>query len=209
MRSNWKLQVGNYKLFRGARSGFAREIPCFNKTGFTLIEVLIVMLVLVTVGSIILSIFIIALIGASKTRNQQIVRENGNFAISQITRQIQYAKRFNYVLVGSEPEGDMLSDCVGSPAEDYTAVSVASFDNTDMVFACVDIPDGTETITTIASQGASLINTNRVHVASCYFTCQQNSVAEPPTIGIHLELAPIANQENPVIFDASVVPRNF
>lgn len=177
--------------------------------GFTLIEVLVVMLVLVTVGSIILSIFIIALTGASKTRSQQIVRENGNSAISQITRQIQYAKRFNYVQVGGEGEGNTFSDCVGSDVEKYTAVSISSFDDNDTLFACVDVPDGTETVRTIASQGATLVNTKKVFVKECYFTCQQNSIAEPPTIGIHLELTPLNSQKNPVTFDASVVPRNF
>jgi type II secretory pathway pseudopilin PulG len=177
--------------------------------GFTLIEVLIVMLVLVTIGSIILSIFVIALTGASKTRNQQIVRENGNFAISQISKQIQYAKQFKYVQVGDDTSGDQLTNCVGSSAEKYTAVSVTSFDDTDAVFACVNIPNGANTVATIASAGASLVNTNKVYVHDCYFTCKQDSIAEPPTIGIHLEIAPNATKKNPVLFEASIVPRNF
>lgn len=196
------------KFYLSKRMGWKFDTRSMD-IGFTLIEVLVVMLVLVTVGSIILSIFIIALTGASRTRNQQLVRENGNFVISQITRQIQYAERFNYVQVSDVGENNILSDCVGSSIEKYSGVSISSFDGNDTLFACTDIPDGEGTVTTIASQGASLINTKKVYVESCYFTCQQNSTAEPPTIGIHLELTPITNKKNPVIFDTSVIPRNF
>lgn len=175
--------------------------------GFTLIEVLIVMLVLVTVGSIILSIFVIALTGAAKTRNQQIVRENGNFAISQITRQIQYAKGFNYVQIGSDVSGTRLLECTEGADTEFSAVSVVSFDESDTIFACMNIPD-TDSMT-IASQGASLINVNKVEVKECYFTCQQSTLAESPTIGVYMELAPINSKTNPIIFDASIVPRNF
>jgi type II secretory pathway pseudopilin PulG len=187
--------------------------------GFTLIETLIVMLILVTIGSIILSIFIIALTGTSKTRNQQIVRENGNSAIAQITRQLQYAKTFNYVRL--DDGGEEKTDClIGSPDEEsirYEAVSVSSFEDEETILACVDIPAGETSVATIASVSASvsspldasLVNIKKVKVVDCYFTCKQQSLSETPTFGVYLKLSSLINENNAVLFETTIVPRNF
>ena len=64
--------------------------------GFTLIELLVVMGVLAIMGGVILSIFFSVLRGTNKTNQLIIVRQNGNYAISQMSKIIRNAKRLEY-----------------------------------------------------------------------------------------------------------------
>ena len=198
---------------------FNRHKMISKSYGFTLVETLVVMLVLLTIGSIILSIFIIGLTGAAKTRNQQIVRENGNYALSQMARFLQFAKAFNYVdVVHDNNLEDQYSSCDPDDDTPYKAISVSTFEGDDAVFACTEIMSGGQPTDTIASFSAnlsdpnaatSLLNVDKVQLHGCHFTCRQESPGQPPTIGIHFELSSKNGKENPVIFETSIIPRNF
>lgn len=57
--NHWELQIGNYKLSRGARSGFVREIPFLRRRdGFTLIELLIVIVIIGILSTLVIANFV-------------------------------------------------------------------------------------------------------------------------------------------------------
>ncbi len=67
------------------------------RKGFTLVELLVVILVIFIVGGIIMSILYSAFRGATKTNTIDIVRRNGDYAVSQMSRMIRYSQSFGGV----------------------------------------------------------------------------------------------------------------
>src|SRR3989344_3693289 len=65
--------------------------------GFTLVELLVVILVIFSVGVLISSVLFSALRGANKTNTIDMVRRNGNSAITQMSRMIRYSQSFDGV----------------------------------------------------------------------------------------------------------------
>ena len=55
--------------------------------GFTLVELLVVAGIFVTISTVILSIFVISLRGSSKSDYILTMKQNGNFAASQMVKQ--------------------------------------------------------------------------------------------------------------------------
>lgn len=191
----------------------------FHLQGFTIVEMLVVMAILVTVGTIILAILVISLQGTSKTNNQQTAREYGQFALLQLSRSIRYAKSFDGVRISNG--GELTTDCTQSVDTQYKEVQITGFDDTVTTYACMkddseaddvakwytllskSTPAGTDE-TTITP----LLNPIVVTTPSCHFTCQQGTVGEAPTIGIFFELM-VNGSEQIFPFQATVVPRNY
>lgn len=187
-----------------------------SEKGYTLIELLAVMIVLIAVGTIIASILISSLRGGNKSTTTNEVRQSGNYAISQMSKMIAYAKSFDGV---SSNGVDFVDNCVlpsvgqGTPTPDpnkqYFFVKITSFDNGKTTFSC------STTDNTLSSNSAALISPTTMD-ASCYFTCSQSDLLTPPTIEIHMTLKKRAqiNQtllpefQTAVSFDTSVTPRN-
>lgn len=154
--------------------------------GFTLIELVVVVGILITVGAILLNTLVIVLRVAIKTNTLTEVRQNGGYALSQITKMLRDAKSFQ----GVSTDGTSFStNCVVStplagtltptpPA--YKSIKITTYTDNEVIFSC--------TPTTIASNGASLLNTRAVAIATCSFSCLQNTILESPTIGIHFSL---------------------
>jgi type II secretory pathway pseudopilin PulG len=167
------------------------------QSGFTLIELLVVAGVFVTLSVVILSIFVIALRGSSKSDYILSMKQNGNFTMSQIVKQIRFAKSL-----------DSPVSCV--PSVTQSSLKITSLaDNGQTTFSC---PAGSQTA--ITSNSASLLNTNRVAVTACSFTCSQTSLSEPPTVTIKFTLAPKAvNQQVETVgtipFQTAVTLRNY
>jgi len=187
--------------------------------GFTLIELLVVILIIFSVGVLISSVLFSALRGANKTNTIDLVRRNGNSAITQMSRMIRYAQSFDGV---STDGTTYIPDCVVStlppltptptPIE-YSYVKITSFDGGVTIFSCS--PPSPTPPPVIASNGASLVDDNSVSVSSCYFTCSQNNKFSPPNIGIKFSLTQEGNPQSyenmvpPVSFQTSVSVRNY
>ena len=97
-------------------------------------------------------------------------------------------------------------------ASAYKAVKITTFNDESIIFSC--------DANTISSNSVSLINTNLIRMSSCSFTCFQNSVIDPPTIGINLFLEKInptggaifpeqTASASAIPFQTSVTIRNF
>ena len=67
------------------------------ENGFTLIELLVSLLVLISVGVVTVGILTSSLRGATKANVVNNIRQNGSYAIIQMSRVIGYASTFNGV----------------------------------------------------------------------------------------------------------------
>lgn len=178
-----------------------------NQKGYTLIELLAVMLVMITVGLIVATILVSALRGSSKTNTINTIRQNGNYAILQISKMLEFSQSFGGV---SSDGSTYASDCT-SPTTQYTYIKIRSFDNGTTTFFC-DLPNSK--ISSIsATLNASLINSGEVAMSQCYFTCSRN-VTVPPTIGINFTLSQknanaIFEKKETINFQTSVLLRNL
>lgn len=195
-----------------------RVIKQYQK-GFTLIEVLVIMSIMGVVGTVIASIFTISLRTSRKATYITTVRQNGNYAIAQMTRQIRYAQSF-----------DGLEDPVGSNtyAVDTTCVGattirkklkVTNFDGGSTIFTC---NEATDTIaSTSATFGSTPVNllvgtTNSpVNLQNCNLSCTRPSIDSPPIVTISFELSDNASGDtfvegkvSKILFQTSVTPRN-
>lgn len=146
----------------------------FKIRGFTLVELLVSSAIVVSISTIVVSILFIAFRVNQRTGITLTVKNNGNSALSQMATSIKYAKNLN------------------NPAECVTAANrqprqqiafTSAFDNGQTILSCQ-----TGAASTIASNGAALINTTAVTVQSCSFTCIQTTVNDPPTITIRFSL---------------------
>lgn len=182
-----------------------------NLHGFTIVEMLVVMTVLITVGTIILSIFVISLQGTLNTNSQQIARESGQFALTQITRQIKFAKEFNGVT--NDPAGGYKLACSprdeDNDAQEYSHIQITGFDSGITTYSCNEqVNSQGKSSYQLASNSALLLKSTKQKVTKCQFTCYQDDPYDPPTIGISFEIQ-YNESKPPLPFQTTVIPRNY
>lgn len=179
--------------------------------GFTFIELLVVSIAIIAVSVVTGSILTSALRGTNKANTINSIRQNGNYALIQMGKAIQYAKSFDGV---STDDTTYVTNCIvptptPTPIQ-YKYIKVTSFDNTQTTFAC--LPPSSPT--NIASNSANLLDTNVVTLSSCFFTCTQSKISEMPVIGIQFTLSQKSSSglfENKatIPFQATVIMRNI
>lgn len=184
------------------------------RRGYTLIELLIGLTVILVVGSIVFAIFVSTLRGTNKSVSLEAIRQNGSSAINQITKAVRNSKSFDGVSL------DGLSDftvrCVmpngpTPPFTQYKGVQVTTFEDTAETYRCP-----LETENAIFKNNEPITDSGVVIAPfeSCYFTCVQVSATSVPSIGIHFLLinknqTGSADFDSSEIFSTTVSPRNF
>lgn len=191
--------------------------------GFTIIELLIVMLILVIVGGLMTSIFVVSLRSTNKSNNLATVRQNGNGAIEQMSRKLRYATKI--VGLGNTLPVTTLDSNPGlcsdgsvdlDPSQYYKMISFET-ENPDPnidtpilnTFSCND-SDGTIDIDTDAI-------TDKLHtsVQNCSFSCIQQPSGS--TVNIYFKMSDKnggtsteinENVVTPITFSTSVTLRN-
>lgn len=165
-----------------------------NLRGFTLIELLTVIGILSIIGAIVVSVLSLTLRGTKKSDLLEVARQNGDTALSQMVKNVRYAKSLNTP-----------SSCV--PATTTQSVTITSLsDNAQTTLSCSG--------GTVSSNSASLIDTTTLTVSACSFVCTQTTVYDPPTITIKYTLAPKSSgsfsETNFLLpFQSSVTMRNY
>lgn len=168
-----------------------------STNGFTLIELLVVIGVFATVGVIVILILFSTFRASRKSDALIELKQNGNAAISQISKSVRYSKSLD------------------SPSQCYPTVIASSIkltsvqDNAQTTYACVG-----GSSPTIASNDASLINVNSISVSACSFTCSQSSPNDPPVITLDFtlrskNLSGGIESAGTVPFKTAIIMRNF
>lgn len=182
-----------------------------SQRGYTLVELLAVMIILVSVGVVITAILVTSLRGGNKSNTTNEVRQNGNYIISQMSKMIAYARSFD----GVSTDGvNYVNDCTviqppppaPTPAPvSYSYIKITSFDGGQTVFSC--------TGSSIASNGAVLVNPSNLNLSSCSFYCTQANILAPPTINVNFTLSKsnsgfFVENQTTIPFETSITPRN-
>jgi prepilin-type N-terminal cleavage/methylation domain-containing protein len=176
------------------------------QSGYTLIELLTVMVVLVVVGMIITSILVSTLRSGDKSTTTNYIRQSGNYAIAQMSKMIAYAKSFNGVY---DETNKVWTDCVSSAGKTYHQVRITAFDGGQTIFKC----DTTANV--LSSNSANLINPLDTS-AVCSFTCSQNDASTSPSISVDLVLKKLTpagivllpESQTTIDFQTSITLRN-
>jgi len=195
------------------------EIKFINSSkGYTIIELLAVMIVLSAVGAVIIGIISSTLRGANKTTSLNEIRQEGDNRLSGMSKMIEFARSFDGISVDGV---SYQQNCTVEPVEPLTPtpeptryyyLKVTNFTNDQLIFSC-NIDQGTNE-PTLSSNSASLIDTNAIVVSGCYFTCSQNYLSQPPVIGIYFTLSKnssgnVTEQNTSVPFETNVTMRNL
>lgn len=145
-------------------------------TGFTLIEILVAIALMVSASTIVIAIVTSVFRSSNKTTSIELIRHNGTSAKDSITRLIKFADSF----VGVSEDGEFFASACDSVVI-YSHVRVKS-EGIDRTISCTD--------SDIAIDGASLIDLNRVEVvpATCTIICSQEVESVPPIIGLSFDL---------------------
>jgi prepilin-type N-terminal cleavage/methylation domain-containing protein len=174
-----------------------RKIISFTHKGYTLIELIAVVAVFGVVGIIIVSLLFTLLRGSRKADLLTAVRQEGDFTLSQIVRNVRYGQL------------DSPVSC-SSPVTAQSITVTSGVDGGQTTYSCP-----ANQTSPISSNSAALTDNNSVAVTNCSFTCQDPLVGSPPVITIQFTLSPSNGEgaftENnaTVQFDTSVTLRNL
>lgn len=175
--------------------------------GYTLVELLVSLFILSTVASLVLWVIWISLKTTVKVNNMHVVRQNGYFIALQLSKMLEFSQQFQGVSLDNTSYTTNCQKPDTLPLQNYKYVRLTSQDNGTVTFACLD------SSSTIASNGAALINTAQYTVSNCTFTCTQYATGFPYTIGINFTLAKISSgniidDATPVVINTSATIRN-
>lgn len=181
--------------------------------GFTLIEFIVVSAVVGTIGLVIVGILTSTLRGTKKTNVVNLIRQNGNQALVQMTRTIEYAKGFEGVSIDQK---SFSVDCIQTQVAAltptptpirYKHLKITAFDGEEIIYECK--PEF------IASNRASIIDSNSVRLVedACWFTCTKERITSNPIIGIKFQLmqktSGYVESTASIPFETSVTFRNL
>lgn len=184
-----------------------------KQKGFTLIELLTSIIVLIVVGSVIAGIITSSLRGTNKTTTIESIRQNGNYTLAQMAKNIEYARVFN----GLSTDGvNYVTSCPFSLAPtsapvttNYSFIKVISPNNSSIIYNCTSTP------ATITANGTSLVDLNAVSLMSCSLACVQTGSTDMPIIKIGFTLGPknsnnlVENSTPPILFETSITIKNY
>ncbi len=185
-----------------------------HSAGFTLIEILAVMMVFGIIGGIAAATLITTLRTSSKSTILTTVKQNGDYTISQIAKIIRNA----YAIKSPT------FPC-GSPNAPTQTTSISVLDGTGNIstIACTGanpvapIPANTITLQTGGAAPTSLLDTSLVQTHACSFTCSQADSGQYPVIGISFSLLQLGSNafveqiasSSAINFSTSIVFRNY
>ena len=207
-----------------------------SRNGYTLVELLAAIVVVVAISSVITNVITSSLRGANKVNIIENIRQTGNFILSQMTKDITYAQMFDGVNTGFNPVLDAVGPnpphytvcpaLVPVPTPLFTEMTVKTAGGNIVKYECSG-DSGAVPITvpilrkTVARVGAtpeptiSLIGSSSpIVLKSCSLNCNQDSGV--PIIEVKFKIGPknspgLAenNDNSAVIFKTSITMRNY
>lgn len=158
-----------------------------KQSGLSLIEILIVISIFAVIGLLSTRSIFLTLRGARKSESQVKVRENLNFALAVVERQIRNAEDVN---------------CTAST----TSLTYTALEGVQSTFACISGADK------YLASGAGRLTSTEITLASCSITCTQVDINKPPTVKISLvaeDNATSSVEKGSVTVSTEISPRNY
>lgn len=156
-----------------------------NTKGLSLIEILVVISIFAVIGILSTRSIFLTLRGAKKSDSLVRVRENVNFAMNVIERQIRNAESV---------------DCASSSSSilNYTALE--------------RIPSSFSCINNYIASGSGRLTSSDILITSCSFTCTQADVNTPPSIRISIVAEDNTSnsiEKGVVTSETEIIARNY
>lgn len=168
-----------------------------NLSGFTFVELLVGISMFAVIGTVTLSILFATLRASKKSDVLVSLRQDGNTVMSQVGRNIRYARSL-----------DAPASCI-SPVNSSSITITSNSDGGQTTFACVSGASST-----VASNGASLTDTDSTVMSNCEFVCTQPTLNDPPTITFSFVLSAksssgLSESNGSIPFQSSITLRNY
>jgi prepilin-type N-terminal cleavage/methylation domain-containing protein len=158
-----------------------------NIKGLSLIEILIVISIFAVIGILSTRSIFLTLRGARKSESQVKVRENLNFALAVVERQIRNAEDVS---------------CTAST----TSLTYTALEGIQSTFTCTAGADK------YLASGAGRLTSTELTLSACTITCTQTSINKPPTVKITLtaeDNTTSAIEKGSVSVTTEISPRNY
>ena len=158
-----------------------KQTKISTQRGFTLLELLLSMVIIMVIGSVILTIFFSALRGSDKAQSLITLRQKGNFALTQMVKSIRFSENIaNF------------SACSTSQASTELQI-VSSSDHEVTTYSCGN--------GNIASSSATktyflLETNNNITLKACSFTCGVQQPSFTPYATISFNLVPTSKKDS-------------
>lgn len=147
--------------------GLRTERHFSSRRGYTIVELLAVAGILVVISGTIFGIIYFTIRGSNKTRQTTKITQNGRYSVAVLQGIISDSRNITRV------DGKYIADCTSNPSG-INSITLIRLDGGRTILTC-GLIDG---VYTIASNGASLLDTRNVKSSYCNFSCSQ--VAQDP-----------------------------
>lgn len=162
-----------------------------NTKGFTLIEMLTVMLILVIVSTVISSMIFTVLQGTTRSKAGIVLAENGNNALSVISNIILSSSKVEYI-DGDDTKADCTTTQTGKSIQLLRSDgghTILSFDPTGYISSgSADLP--ANTAVALFDKAAVKVDTGDPANAPYDFKCEQSNPFARPIITVEFTLIP-------------------
>lgn len=135
--------------------------------GMSLLEIIVVVAIFAILGIITTRAVILTLSGSKKSETQVKVRENLDFAMGVIERQIRNA--------------DAVSQC---PNSNSSILNYTDQNGITTSFSCINLGGSDPYV----ASGSARLTSSEVAVTTCKFTCQPGNSINPPSVSVSIEL---------------------
>lgn len=174
-----------------------------SNKGYTIVELLAVMSILIVISGVITGILYSTLRGSNRVKITTEVTQNGTYALGYMTRAINDSR--NVLSIGGTP----ITDCTADPIPSGKSIVLKRLDGATTEFEC----SGTD----LMVDDTSLINTDQIQseLISCTFSCSQKTddLYAVPIINIEFELgdrdATLPEARASSVFRTSVLLKNY
>jgi prepilin-type N-terminal cleavage/methylation domain-containing protein len=177
-----------------------------STNGFTLVELLVVVTLLVVIGTIIANSLGSIFRGDNKTQTTNAVAQNGDYALSVISDLVTSSIN----VVDSPASGT--PTCLAAP---QSSLVLARDDDNFTTLSC-DVSGNIASTSANPVRSVFLLDTSTVKVdtTNCSFTCTQESPFSPPIIHVQFRLTGkdqngLSENQADGVFSTSVSLRNF
>lgn len=162
----------------------------YFKNGFSIIEMLVVISVFAVIGIFTTRAISLTLRSSKKSDSLVRVRENVNYSLSVLERQIRNSER--------------ISSCTGSPTSSISYTSVEGILST---FSCV-----TPGTSGYIASGSARLTSSDIAITSCSFTCTQVDANNPAVVKINVEAEDATStsvEKGTVTAETEIIVRNY